>query len=652
MPLVVKPYGTWPSPVSARTVAEHGLRLGGVLLDGHDVYWLEGRPSEGGRQVLVRCGADGRVVDVVPPDFNARTRVQEYGGGAVAIGRGEIYASNLRNQRLYRLSRTASGAGDLPTATPMTPEGAWRYADASLDARRGRLIAVREDHTAAGREAETTIVSIPTGGGLHAGEVLLSGHDFYATPRLSPDGRALCWLAWRHPRMPWEASEVWVADLDEAGRPGVPRRIAGGPGESIYQPGWTLDGDLLFASDRDGWWRLYRADRDDGTVRPVVTTPPDRAEFGRPLWTFGSATWTCAGRSRLVTSYTVDGRWHLGVIDLEAGTLCAVPTTLEPADWLAATSDAAVLVAGSPSMAASVVRIDLATGKHEVLRSSSHVSLTSTDVSIAESIWFPSTDGRRTHAFYYPPVNARVQGPADERPPVVVIGHGGPTGATSATFDVRVQFWTTRGFAVLDVNYGGSSGFGRAYRERLTGTWGLVDVADIVAATEAIVASGKGDAGRLLIRGGSAGGFTVLAALTTRPGVFAAGASYYGVSDLEALLADTHKFESRYLDGLIGPYPEARDVYRARSPSHHLDRLSCPLILLQGLDDKVVPPNQSEAVVEALRAKGVPVVYLAFEGEQHGFRKAETIVTSLEAELAFYGSVLGFAPADALPPAE
>ena len=426
----------------------------------------------------------------------------------------------------------------------------------------------------------------------------------------------------------------------------------GGETESIYQPGWSPDGELYYAGDRDGWWALYRSDRSGRSREPVLVHPCERAEFGRPAWVFGTATWACAGPSRLVVSYTRAGTWHLATIDLTAGTLAELAPGLQPHEWLAATATHAVVVAGWATRPDAVVRIDLASGETDVLRSASSLTLEAADVSVADPIDFPTDEGADAHAFYYAPRHAQYRAPDEDRPPLIVISHGGPTSAATPTLDLYVQYWTSRGFAVVDVNYGGSSGYGRAYRERLNGRWGIVDVADVIHAARFLAGDGRADPRRLIIRGGSAGGYTTLAALTFHPEAFNAGASYYGISDLEVLELDTHKFESRYSHSLIGPYPERRDLYRARSPIHVVDRLACPLILFQGLEDKVVPPNQSQVMADAVRVKGLPVAYLAFEGEQHGFRRAETNVRCLEAELYFYGAVFGFAPAGPIPPVE
>ena len=662
-------YGTWPSPLTAQVVASQRLRLGGVAVDGGDIYWLEGRPAEGGRTVLVRRSPDGRIADVTPPPFYVRTRVHEYGGGAYVVDRGEIYFSNFADQRIYRVSPHGANVPRDAARTftvregaiaPVTPEGAWFYADAIVDRARQRLICVREDHSpgspergAKAAEPENTLVAIDLTGDPHAGEVIARGFDFYSTPRLSPDGQTLSWLCWRHPQMPWDGTQLWIADVTTAGTLENHRLVAGGERESIFQPGWSAAGDLIFASDRDGWWRLHIV-RNSRAVRvvPLLNEPPAEAEFGQPQWVFGTATWAAAGPDRLVASYVRRGIWHLATVDTRAGTMTDLATTLQPHDWLTATPTHAVFVGASPMQSDAVAMVELSTSRSEIVRAASTLSLDATSVSVPEAIECPTAEGRSAHAFYYPPRHAECMARTSERPPLIVISHGGPTTAALPTLDMRIQFWTTRGFGVVDVNYGGSSGYGREYRERLNGRWGIVDVEDVVHVARHLVEQGRADPDRLIIRGGSAGGYTTLAALTFQPDVFTAGASYYGVSDLEVLARDTHKFESRYLDTLIGPYPELREIYRSRSPIHFVDRLGCALILFQGLEDRIVPPNQSEMMAAAVREKRLPVAYVAFEGEQHGFRKADTIVRSLEAELFFYGKVFGFEPAGILTPLE
>ena len=619
-------------------------------MDGDDIYWLEGRPQEGGRYVLLRRRADGAVTEITPADFNVRTRVHEYGGGAYIVRDGTVYGVNFSDQRVYSFGGLA-----LSNVSPLTPAGAWRFADFDLDRHRHRLICVREDHTQEGQEAINTIVSIPVGPAkaghyVHsAGEVLTSGYDFYSTPRLSPDGSKLAWLSWRHPFMPWDGTELWVADVDASGALANATLVAGSSRESIYQPGWSPDGVLYYASDRTGWWQIYRSDRSD---RFLIKSPPEEAEFGRPEWIFGTATWAFAGPSRLVVSYSQRGRSHLAIVDVESREWSLLAPELQPHDWIAATPAAVAIVAGSETQPDRVVRLDLQTGQATTIREASTQQIDPGYLSSPETIEFPTEGGRTAHAFYYAPRNEDFTAPAGERPPLIAISHGGPTAAAEPTLHLEIQYWTSRGFALVDVNYGGSSGYGRAYRERLNGEWGIVDVVDVIRATDYLCKEGRGDARRLIIRGGSAGGYTTLAALTFHAGVFKAGASYYGISDLEVLEVDTHKFESRYSHSLIGPYPEARDVYRERSPIHAIDRLACPLILFQGLEDKIVPPNQSQMMADAVASKGLPVAYLAFEGEQHGFRRADTIIRCLEAELYFYGKVFGFAPADRIEPVE
>jgi dipeptidyl aminopeptidase/acylaminoacyl peptidase len=638
----VAKYSQWRSPLAPAAVAAGAVRFREIALDGEDVYWLEGRPQERGRNVLVRRGPGGRIEEVTPPEVNVRSRVHEYGGGAYAVSAGTIYYVNFADQRVYRL-----GAGGVPEA--LTPESdpdalhhgpQWCYADLVIDDAHRQLIAVREDFTRDGGP-DNTLVRIPLDGGARDAEIIASGADFYSTPRLSPDGARLCWLAWRQPQMPWEGTELWVAEVRSDGRLSGERHVAGGPRESIYQPGWSPDGRLHFVSDRDGWWKLYRLDTLDDAPVSVVADPPDRAEFGRPQWVFGSSSWTFAGPDRLIVSYTRLGRWRLATVDPASGVLTALAPELEPLEWLAADATRVVFVAATATRPPLVARLDPQSGLIEHLRAAAEAPLDASYVSSPEAFEFPTGQRRTAHGFYYPPRNRDFLAPAGERPPLIVISHGGPTAATSATFDLQVQFWTTHGFAVADVNYGGSSGYGRAYRERLNGQWGVVDVEDCVNAARYLATQGRADRRRLIIRGGSAGGYTTLAALTFHPRVFHAGASYYGICDLEALVRDSPKFERGSLETLVGPYPQMQDIYRARSPVHYVDRLGCPLIVFQGLEDKVVPPGQSESMVNAVRAKGLPVVYLAFEGEQHGFRKAETIIRCLEEELAFYRAVLG-----------
>ncbi len=634
VPVVAAPYGSWQSPISADLIASAGIRLGQIALAGRDIFWLEGRPEAQGRNVLVWCSADGTLQDLTAAPYNLRSRAHEYGGGALAVAKDAAYFTNDDDQQVYRL-----GTRREPRALTHAP-GA-RHADLVVDSRRRRLIAVREQHTG-DAEPVNSLVAID----LASGEArqLAGGHDFYSSPCLSPDGSRLAWLSWDHPNMPWDGCGLWCAELATDGSLGAPRRIAGSRDESIFQPSWSPQGVLHFVSDRSGWWNLYRS-RDDA----VEALQPMAAEFGMPQWAFGMSSYGFDSRGCIVCAYWQHGDAHLALLDTERGTFETIETPLRDIGEVRVGHDYVVLRGASASSAEAIVRIDLGSGEQAVLRSSSTASIDAGYLSMAESITFPTEGGLLAHAFYYAPYNRDCRGPADELPPLIVMTHGGPTGAASAALKWGVQYWTSRGLAVVDVNYGGSSGHGRAYRERLDGNWGIVDVDDAVNAARWLVERGRVDATRLAIRGSSAGGYTTLAALTFRD-AFKAGTSLYGVSDLEALARDTHKFESRYLDRLIGPYPEAREVYRSRSPIHAIERLGSALLVLQGAEDRVVPPSQAQTIVEAVRAKGLPVAYLLFEHEQHGFRRVETIRRALEAELFFYGRVLGFTPADALAP--
>jgi dipeptidyl aminopeptidase/acylaminoacyl peptidase len=622
------PYGSWKSPITSDLIISGTIGLSDVALDGPDTYWIESRPSEKGRNCIVRRTPDGQINDVTPAGFNARTTVHEYGGGAYVVSEGVIHFSNFADQRIYRQTYGS-------TPQPVTLSEKMYYADGVIDRRRNRMISVREDHTAPGRDAINTIVSINLAGD-EAGSILVSGNDFYSSPRLSPDGNHLAWLTWNHPNMPWDGTELWVAGLEGDGSPGSAELIAGGKSESIFQPEWSPDGVLHFVSDRTGWWNLYRWR--EGRIEPLYEM---EAEFGAPQWVFRMSTYGFESGDRIICAYNDQGNWRLASLDCAARKLEQIETPYTEISSLRVDANRAVFIGGSPTEALSVVSLDLATRKLETLRLSSSVEVDEGYLSIPQSIEYPTEGGLTAHAFFYSPQNRDYVAGQDEKPPLLVISHGGPTGAATTTLRLMIQYWTSRGIGVLDVNYGGSTGYGRRYRERLNGNWGVVDVDDCVNGALYLVERGLADGDRLIIRGGSAGGYTTLAALTFRD-VFKAGASYYGVSDLEALEQDCHKFESRYNTSLIGPYPERQDLYKARSPIHFTDNLSCPIILFQGLEDKVVPPNQAEMMFDAARAKGLPVAYIPFEGEQHGFRQAKNIKRALDGELYFYSKVFGF----------
>jgi len=632
------PYGSWKSPITSDLIVAGTVGLGEIALDGKDTYWIESRPSEGGRSVIVRRSPDGTIVDMTPPDFNARTTVHEYGGGAYFVDAGSVYFSNYADQRLYRQS-----PGDAPQ--PITATEKMRYADGVIDKRRNLIYSVREDHTEGGRDAINTLVKIDLGGDT-SGEVIVSGNDFYSSPRLSPDGNRLAWLSWNHPNLPWDGTELWVGNLDEGGRIANAKIAAGGKDESIFQPEWSPGGALHFVSDRTGWWNIYRLSESG-----IESLCDKEAEFGAPQWVFRMSAYAFLSEHRIICAFCDRGAWHLASLDTTTRKLDPIEVGYSEITSLQSAHGSVVFCGGSPTQSTSIVRMDPGTGEPIVLRQSSSVEVNEGYLSIPRQVEFPTANGLNAHAFFYPPANRDYEAPADERPPLIVISHGGPTSASTTTLKLSIQYWTSRGFGVLDVNYGGSTGYGTEYRRRLNGQWGVVDVDDCANGARYLVERREADGERLIIRGGSAGGYTTLAALTFRD-VFKAGASYYGISDLELLEQDCHKFESRYNYSLVGPYPERKDLYRERSPIHFTDRLSCPIILFQGLEDKVVPPNQAEMMYEAALKKGLPVAYVPFEGEQHGFRKAENIKRSLDGELYFYSKVFGFDLAEPVEPVD
>ena len=631
----VAPYGSWKSLITPDLITSASIRLGMTALDGQDTYWLEGRPNEGGRNVLVHRAADGTTTDLTPQSFNVRTRVHEYGGGDYVVNNGTVYFSNFSDQRIYRLTPGAA-------PEPITPEAEMRYADYTMDLRRNRLICVREDHTDTTHEAVNTLVSVTLDGSGRV-EELVAGNDFYSTPRLSPDEAQLAWLTWKHPNMPWDGTELWVGDIVD-GQVVTGRRVAGGLRESIFQPSWSPDGILHFVSDRSGWWNLYRLH--DGAYQPLYEKD---AEFGEPQWIFGMSSYGFASSERIICRYEQHGNEHLASLNTTTGVLETFHLPYTFIREVLVTPNRVVFKGAAPDVPLSVVQLELETSQSTLLQSSSSMTLDAAYISMPHAIEFPTEHEKTAHAFFYPPRNPEYVAPSEELPPLLVMSHGGPTSATTSKLNLEIQFWTSRGFAVLDVNYGGSTGYGREYRERLNGQWGVVDVDDCINGANYLVKRRDVDGNRLAITGGSAGGYTTLCALTFRD-TFKAGGSHYGIGDIESLLADGHKFESHYDSTLIAPYPEGRELYHERSPLFYTDQLSVPVIFFQGSEDKVVTPNQAERMVEALRAKKVPVAYLLFEGEGHGFRRAENIKRALEAELYFYSRVFGFELADKVEP--
>ena len=656
-------HGSWPSPISAELISAGASPLSSPLIDGDDVYWLQGQATEGGRLALMRAGASGAPELLTPAPLNLRSRVHEYGGGACAVRNGVAVFCNAADQRVFRLDSadTAGGA----EAVPITLASHRRYADLQFDPLRPRIYAVQEDHSAPGAEPRNTLVALALDGAAEP-LPLHEGFDFYAAPRPSPDGRQLAWLCWRHPDMPWCGTELWCADVAEDGHLARARRLAGGRGEALCQPRWSPEGRLYVVSDRSEWWNLYRVDVDAGVDDvadldcPVATLHavcPQAAECGQPMWVFGQSLWDFCGAQQALVASIADGISRLWHIDLRSGRVDAVELPFTELHELRCGAGFMVCLAASATEAQQLIRIDWAGDDALIVAASAPAfrvlarSLQHTPearwLSRPQPISFTSGDAaapRQAHAFYYPPTNPDCHAPAGAKPPLLIVSHGGPTAMSTASLALSRQYWTSRGFALLDVNYGGSTGYGRPYRQLLDGQWGIVDVQDCVAGARHLAALGLVDADRMAIRGGSASGFTTLSALIFHD-IFKAGTSLYGVADLAALDADTHKFESRYTEQLIcAPVDRAR-VYAERSPIAHVQRLNCPMLFLQGLDDRVVPPAQSRVMVEALRSRGVPVAYIEFEGEGHGFRQAATQRRALEAELAFYGRVFGFTPA-------
>lgn len=624
----VRPYGSWTSPISAEMLTSQATRMVDAwLTEDNALYWIEVRSQEGGRFAVMRLReGEKEPMQVTPAPYSVRTRVHEYGGSPLAIVGETLFFSNYGDHRIYR-----QRPGEDPQ--PITAPAKMRYADPIWDSERDRLIAIREDHTTSDIQAVNALVAIdPEAGG--TGQVLVQGYDFYLYPRLSQDGRRLAWICWNHPNMPWDGTELWVADVTPEGDVVNAVQVAGGPEESVIQPAWSPEGDLYCVSDRTGWWNLYRVT--DGGLEAIT----DQAvEYGQPNWQIGTMNYAFYGE-QILAFYGDKGYDHLVLINPKTRQQAAIDLPYTVMGQICANRYRAVFFAGSPTEPWALVSLDPGTGSTTVIKASSRPLLDVEDISIPEAIEFPTERGRTAHAFFYPPKNHRFAAPEGEKPPLLVFSHGGPTGQTEALYGLGMQYWTTRGFAVVDVNYGGSTGYGREYRNRLYDSWGLLDVEDCTNVALYLAEEGRVDINRLAIRGGSAGGYTTLACLTFRD-VFHVGASYFGVSDIGALARETHKFESRYMDKLVGPWPEAESTYQARSPVFHAEKLTSPVIFFQGLDDKVVLPNQAELMVESLRERGIPVAYLPFEGEGHGFVRAENVIRAQEAELYFYAQIMG-----------
>ncbi|MBX3091518.1 MAG: S9 family peptidase [Cryobacterium sp.] len=629
----IAPYGSWESPITAASLVASGHPTSSPRFVGDETWWLESRPSENGRLAVRRHDANGIAIDVLPAPWNARTRVHEYGGGAwAATDEGTLVFAEYSDQRLYRLAPSDH------EPIPLTPANReMRFADLSIAG--GEVLAVRETHLDGGIRRD--IVAAPLDGSAETDDTairsIVSGSRFLAFPRISPDGSRIAWIAWDHPQMPWDGTELRVGILSE----GVVSEfgpIMGGISESVLQPEWISDDSLYAISDRSGWWNLYRV----GVDGSASALNPINAEVGGPLWQLGASWYAVLDDGRILHT-RMNGTSSLAIFDPRSGETEHLDLPLDSIALNAVRGDRVLVTGGSARLATGVRELRLGDGTLTDVRLDVDELPTADYLPDAEAMTF--SGARDVHAFVYRPRNADFTGPAGELPPFVAVVHGGPTSHSALAVRPNYAFFTSRGIGVIDVNYGGSTGYGREYRQRLNGQWGLVDVEDTIAAIEGLADAGIADPARLAIRGGSAGGWTVLAAPVSSD-VFACGVSYYGVADLRALAEDTHDFESRYLDGLVGPLPEAAQVYHDRAPINRVDDVSCPVLLLQGLDDPVVPPSQSEAFRDALVRKGIPHAYLAYAGESHGFRKAETIIHSIESELSFYGQIMGFETPD------
>lgn len=630
------PYGSWPSDISASSLVEGSRGIGGLRKDGEFFYWLESRPEQGGRNTIMRWQPGTEPQELLSEPFNVRTRVQEYGGSSLLVHGGVLWFSNFSDQRLYRFV-----AGESPM--PITPDTALRYAGCSFDHSRNRLICIREDHRGLDEPVNTLVALNPAAES--EGTILFSGTDFVSEPRLSPDGSRIAFTSWMHPNMPWDSTSLHSADFDEKGAFVNLSTHNPDSSESVIDPQWLQDNTLIALSDRDNWWKPYLI---TGTSFKVIETGLENVEIGGPDWSIGSRYYCLLPDGQMLLVARRGSVEQLLLLGAE-GEQRFVDTGAVSYGSMIFDEGVLYFTGGFADRPSALVSAGLDGTIQEVIRRSSDSALESEWIPPYKQVTFPLPSGGEAYGVYFAPKNPHATAEADTAPPLIVSVHGGPTSVAGVSYRPEHYYWTSRGFAVLDLNYRGSTGFGRDYRRALYGQWGITDVEDASAGAAWLAEQGLADAERLIIRGGSAGGYTTLAVHAFYD-TFAAGASYYGVSDIEALAKDTHKFESRYLDQLIGPYPERKDLYVQRSPIHHLEGFKAPLLLLQGLDDPIVPPNQSEMIYEALKSRGVPTAYVAFEGESHGFRKAENQIAAREAELYFYAKVLGFTPADNLPP--
>ncbi|WCJ35369.1 alpha/beta-Hydrolases superfamily protein [Euphorbia peplus] len=655
------PYGSWKSPVTADIVSGSSKRLGGTSIDSHGhLFLLESRPTEAGRSVLVKVAEKPGEppVDITPKDFSVRSTAQEYGGGAFSVSGDTVIFANYKDQRLYKQSIDSLDASPVPL-TPDYGSPVVSYADGVFDSRFNRFVAVREDRRESSTNSTTVIVSISLNADkIEEPKVLISGKDFYAFPRIDPKGERIAWIEWSHPNMPWDKAELWVGYIGENGDIYKRTCVAGSDAaivESPTEPKWSSSGELFFVSDRkSGFWNLYKWIESANDLQALY---PLDAEFSRPSWVYGNNSYelirSSEGKNLIACCFRQKGRSYLGILDYAQSSLSLLDIPLTDMDNINAGHQCLYIEGASgvhPSSVAKVILDGQGSGVVDfqiIWSSSPDSSKYSTFFSLPEFIEFPTeVPGQTAYAYYYPPSNPMYHASTEEKPPLLLKSHGGPTGETRGALNLSIQYWTSRGWAFVDVNYGGSTGYGREYRERLLRKWGIVDVNDCCSCAKFLVDNGKADSERLCITGGSAGGYTTLAALAFKQ-TFKAGASLYGVADLRMLRDETHKFESHYIDNLVG---DEKDYFE-RAPINFVDRFSCPIILFQGLEDKVVPPDQARTIYKALKQKGLPVALVEYEGEQHGFRKAENIKFTLEQQMVFFARTVGrFDVADPITP--
>ena len=632
-------YGSWESTITPEKITEGGLRFSEIRSNGSDLYFLEGRPEESGRYVIVKQASDGKISDAIPKEFNSRNAVHEYGGGSYAVGQKNIYFTNWNDQRIYKVN----GENVNPITKEPPFEKSIRYSDLTLSIDEEWLFCVRETHFEK-EEAKNELVAISTTENSQI--VLCTGRDFYSSPRINPTNKEICWLEWDHPNMPWDGTELFIANFDLDGLSEI-KFIDGSKNISIIQPEWSDSGELIYISDESGWWNLKKY-----SENTTATILDEETDHGEPAWNFGVRTYFLKDDYiYLRGSSKNNNKGLIRKINISGEIIEEIEVLHTSIGGLTHHENKALYIGASPVSNSEIVSYDLMKKNEETIKESNPVKIDIEEISIPEEISFPTTQNAIAYGYFYKPKNKNFQGESEEKPPLLVISHGGPTSATSNALNLSIQYWTNRGIAVADINYRGSTGYGKKFRDSLKGNWGVYDTDDCIAAVDHLSEKGLVDSSRVAIKGGSAGGYTTINALTFHDR-FAVGATYYGIADLSVFIDDTHKFESKYLESLIGKYPEEKEKYYERSAINFTDQLSCPMIIFQGTEDKIVPPSQAEIMAQGLRDKKIPFSLIMYEGEQHGFRQSKNIISSLESEIYFYSKVLGFKPFDKLKEVE